>query len=129
MTLAPDGATAETGPDGVARLPLPAASGGPPALARLVVRRGADDAILPADPPGLEGASGWVADGGADPWRFLVLTGLARPERGAEVPVVGWVRLRGCRRSRAPGASARGRAGVVGDPERLRPAPRAGAPT
>lgn len=103
VALAPGGVGAETGPDGLARLPLRATGDGPPPRARLVAVRGADSALLPADPPGLEGAVAWRRPAGPEPWRLLVFTGSARPERGAVAPVVGWARAQGQARHPALG--------------------------
>jgi uncharacterized protein YfaS (alpha-2-macroglobulin family) len=88
VQLVPGGPRAETGSDGLATLPLGAAS------TALLARRGNDVALLPSR-AGWWDQSGWRREPDVDQLRWLVFDdrGLYRP--GEDAKVKGWVRLIG----------------------------------
>ncbi|NLD71718.1 MAG: hypothetical protein GX649_03255, partial [Chloroflexi bacterium] len=106
LTLYPGGETAETGPDGLTRLPLVGSASGEGA-GYVIARRGSDAALLPEN-AWIWGGTSWQKRAPDTNYRWYVWDdrGMYRP--GEDVHVKGWVRRvefeRGADRLTLPGA-------------------------
>ncbi len=105
LTLYPGGATAITGSDGLARLPLAAPSGGEEA-GYVVARQGDDAALLPEQAWGLW--SSWTNQSLGTTFRWYVWDDRQMYRPGEDVHIKGWVRTvqmeRGADRLALPGS-------------------------
>jgi alpha-2-macroglobulin len=90
LTLKGSAARAQTGADGLARLPLPPRSDASTGL--LIARKGGETAFLPERADWWGNETGWVSRGGGEELRWYVFDDRKMYRPGEEVSVKGWIR-------------------------------------
>lgn len=90
MWLEPSGLRATTGPDGLARLPLPKTSDAVTGM--LLARRGDDVAFLPEQSQWWYGTTSWFVQPAVDQLRWYVFDDRKMYRPGEEVSIKGWLR-------------------------------------
>ncbi|MCA1619216.1 MAG: hypothetical protein LC795_07875 [Acidobacteria bacterium] len=111
LTLLPSGQRAASGPDGLARLALPAKAGALTGM--LLARRGDETAFLPELSDWWYGSSSWARREESDALRWYVFDDRKMYRPGEEVSLKGWLRRVGSGKRGDVGPLAGGAASVT----------------